>query len=118
MHKIHSEVDSNISKFYNGTTPWSPQIQTHQDRIDYWHSILQIKTGVLTSKNTIKKLSIKLGEYSRQYLSAVEALTKLKGAWKEYRAAKKIASALRKNFQEEHIPRKAVDQKVTLRPAI
>ena len=29
MHKIHSEVDSNISKFYNGTTPWSPQIQTH-----------------------------------------------------------------------------------------
>ena len=71
-------------KFHNGTTPWSPQIQTQQDRIDYWHSILQIKTGVLTSKNAIKRLSIKLGEYSCQYLSAAAALEKLKGAQKEY----------------------------------
>ena len=60
------------------------------------HSVLQIKTGVITSKNAIKKLSIKLGEYSGQYLSAPEALKKLKGTWKEYRAAKKTASALRK----------------------
>ena len=100
MHKIRSEVDSNMSKFYNGTTPWSPQIQTHQVRIDHWHSILQIKTGVLTTINTIKKLPTKLGEYSRQYLSAATALQKLKGARKEYRAAKKIAIALRKTFQE------------------
>ena len=79
MHKIRSEVDSNISKFYNGTTPWPPQIQTHRDRIDYWHSIIRIKTGVFTSKNAIKKLSIKLGEYSGQCLSAAEALKN----WKE-----------------------------------
>ena len=26
MHKIRSEVDIKMSKFYNGTTPWSPQI--------------------------------------------------------------------------------------------
>ena len=63
--------------------------------------------GVLTSKNTIKKLSIKLGKYSGQYLSAAEALQKLKDAWKEYRVAKKIASALRKTFQEELIARNA-----------
>ena len=31
MHQIRSEVDSKLSKFYNGSTPWSPQIQTHQD---------------------------------------------------------------------------------------
>ena len=60
--------------------------------------------------NVIKKLSIKLGKYSGQYLSAAEALENLKGAWKEYRATKKIASALRKTFQEELIARKAVDQ--------
>ena len=82
MRKIRSEVDSKMSKFYKGTTLWSLQIQTHRDWIDYWHSILQIKTGVLTTKNAIKKLSIKLGKYSRQYLSAAEALKKLRGAWK------------------------------------
>ena len=35
IHKIRSGVDSQLSKFYNGSTPWSPQIQTHRDRIDY-----------------------------------------------------------------------------------
>ena len=113
MHQIRSEVDSKLSKFYNGSTPWSPQIQTHRDRIDYWHSILWAKTGVLTSKNTIKRLSIKLGKYSGQFLNAAEALSKLKGAWKEYRAAKKIANALRLTYQEELMSKNAADQKVT-----
>ena len=67
---------------------------------------------VLSSKNAIKKLSIKLGEYSGQYLSAEVALQKLKGASKEYRAAKKVASELRRTFQEELMTRKAIDQKV------
>ena len=83
MHQIRSTVDSKLSKFYNSFTPWSPQIQTHCDRIDYWHSILRTKTGVLTSKNTIKRLSIKLSKYSGQYLNAAEALSKLKCAWKD-----------------------------------
>ena len=113
MHQIRSEVDAKLSKFYNGSTPWSPQIQTYWDRIDYWHAILRTKTGVLTSKNTIKRLSIKLGEYSGQYLNAAEALSKLKCAWKEYRAAKKIAQALRLTYQEEIMSRKAIDRKIT-----
>lgn len=85
-------------KFYNSTTPWSPQIQTNQDRIDYWHIILQIKTGVLTSKNAIKKLYIKLGKYYGQYINFTAALKKLKVAWNEFRAAKKIASDLGKTY--------------------
>ena len=113
MHKIRSKVDSMLSKFFNGSTPWSPQIQTHRDRIDYWHSILRAKTGVLTSKNSIKRLSIKLGEYSGQFLNAAEALAKLKCAWKEYRAAKKIANALRLTYQEDLMSKKAADRKVT-----
>ena len=51
MHQIRSEVVSKLSKIYNGSTPWSPQIQTHRDRIDYWHSILRAKTkeGIQTT---------------------------------------------------------------------
>ena len=29
MYRILSKVNTKMSKFYNGTTPWSPQIQTH-----------------------------------------------------------------------------------------
>ena len=29
LHQIRSEIDSRLSKFYNGSTPWSPQIQDH-----------------------------------------------------------------------------------------
>ena len=82
-------------------------IKVHCICIDYWHRVLRIKTGVLISKNTIKKLSIKLGEYSGNYLSALACLNKLKIAWKEYRAAKKVAWSLCDTFLEYKIARKA-----------
>ena len=88
-------------------------LHSYLGRIDYLHAILQTKTGVLTSKNKIKRLSIKLGEYSGHYLNIAETLKKLKGAWKEYRATKKLAHALRITFQEEIIARKSIDRKVT-----
>ena len=47
--------------------------------------------GILTSKQALKKLLIKIGEYSGQCLTTLAALDKLKIAWKEYRAAKKEA---------------------------
>ena len=40
-------------------------------------------------------------------------MKKLKDAWKEYRATKKIAHTLRLTFQEEIFARKAIDCKVT-----
>ena len=70
--------------------------------------------GVLTSKQAPTKLSIKIGEYSGQYLTTLAALDKLKIAWKEYRAAKKEAWELRKSFLEEKIARKAHDRDVSL----
>ena len=85
----------------------------HRDRIDYWHRILCIKTGVLTSKNAIKKLSIKLGEYSRNYLTALACLEKLKNAWKEYQGAKKEVASLRRASLEDEIARKARDKKMS-----
>ena len=69
--------------------------------------------GVLTSKNTIKKLSIKLVEYSGNYLTALACLEKFKIAWKEYRGTKKEAASLRKAFLEDKIARKAHDKKMT-----
>ena len=92
------EVDKSIGQFFTGQVPWSPALQVHRGRIDYWHRVLRIKTGVLTSKNAIKKLSIKLGEYSGHYLTSLACLNKLKIAWKDYRATKKVAWELRETF--------------------
>ena len=88
------EVDKSIGQFFTGQIPWSPTLQVHRDHIDYWHRILRVKTGVLTSKNAIKKLSIKLGEYSGHYLTSLVCLNKLKLAWKDYWAAKKVVGEL------------------------
>ena len=98
-----------------GSVPWSPTIQVHRDcdRIDYWHRILCIKTGVLTSMNAIKILSIKLDEYSGNYLTALVCLDKLKITWKEYQVAKREAASLRGAFLENQIARKAHDKKMS-----
>ena len=61
----------------------------------------------VTCKQALKKLSIKIDEYSGQYLTTLAALDKLKIAWKEYCAAKKEAWGLRKSFLEDKIARKA-----------
>ena len=69
--------------------------------------------GVLTSKQALKCLSIKIGEYFGQYLTTLAYLDQLKLAWKEYRAAKKEAWTLRKSFVEDKIARKAHNSNVT-----
>ena len=89
IEKIQLEVDKSLGHFFTGSVSWLPTLQVHRNCINYWHRVLRIKTGVLTSKNVIKKLSIKLGEYSGHYLTSLACLFKLKIAWKEYRAAKK-----------------------------
>ena len=113
IEKIQMEVDKSVGQFFTGSIPWSPTIQVHRDRIDYWHRVLRIKTGALTSKNAIKKLSIKIGEYSGHYLSSLACLDKLKLAWKEYRAAKKVAWSLRETFLLQKIVLKAEDRNRT-----
>ena len=72
-----------------------------------------MKMGVLISKQALKKLSIKIGEYSRQYLTTLACLDKFKLTWKEYRVAKKEACVFRKSFLEDKIARKAHDRNVT-----
>ena len=84
IKKIQLKVDKSLDQFFTGSIPWSPMLQVYPDCIDYWHQILCIKTRVLTSKNAIKKLSIKLEEYSSHYLTSLAYLDKLKIAWKEY----------------------------------
>lgn len=78
IHKIQMKVDKAMAQFYTGSVHWFPQIQIHYDCINYWHCIPRMKMGVLTSKNTIKKFSIKIGEYSGHYVPPSAALDKLK----------------------------------------
>lgn len=63
---------------------------------------------------TSKKLSIKIGEYSRYYVTSLVVLERLKIAWKEYQAAKKEVASLCKTLIEEKIAWKAQDCNVSL----
>lgn len=77
--------------------------------MDYWYYILRRKVEVFTSKNTIKKLPIKLEEYSDHTI--LTALEKLKTAWKEYtyKLTKKVVASLQKTFIIEKIAQKSHD---------
>ena len=33
--KIRKQIDKEMSKVYNGTIPWSPELQGYRDIIDY-----------------------------------------------------------------------------------
>ena len=46
IEKIQMEVYKSIGQFFTGEVPWLPALQVHRDCIDYWHLVLQIKTGV------------------------------------------------------------------------
>ena len=81
--KIRKQIDKEMSKFYNGTIPWSPELQGYRNTVDYWTRILRTKTNVATSKNIIKRLLLKLFLYAGYYLSAADALVSLKQAWKD-----------------------------------
>jgi hypothetical protein len=78
--KIRKAVDYKLLKFHAGAVPWSPAIQKYRDCEKYWHRVLRTKTDVLTSRTAIKRLSIKIGEYSGYNLSTAEAIVKLKEA--------------------------------------
>ena len=71
------------------------------------------KTGVLTSKNAIKRLSIKLDEYSGHYLTILACLDKLKIAWGKYCTAKKEAWSLCETFLQDKNSKEAYDRNVT-----
>ena len=78
IERIQLEVDKSLGRFFIGLVPWSSTLQVHCDCIDYWYHVLHIKIGALISKNIIKKLSIKLSEYSGHYLTSLLCLDKLK----------------------------------------
>ena len=113
IKNIQMEVDKSLVQFFTRKVPWSPTLQVHRDYINYWYWVLCIETRVFTSKNAIKKLSIKLGEYSVHYLTSLACLDKLKIAWNEYHAGKKEAWSLWQTFLEEKIARKPHDRNVT-----
>jgi hypothetical protein len=64
----------------------------------------------LTSRTAIKRLSIKIGEYSGCYLSTAEAIVKLKEAIRAYKAAKKEAFKMRVGFNDTLVEAVAKDE--------
>ena len=108
--RIRRAVDDKLLKFHAGAVPWSPPIQKHRDRVEYWHRVLRTKTDVLTSRTAIKRLSKKIGEYSGFYLSTSEAIVKLKESIRAYKEAKKEAYKLRVGFNETLIQAVAKDE--------
>jgi hypothetical protein len=76
--RIRKKVDNKLLKFHAGAILWLPAMPKYQDRVEYWHRILGIKTDELTIRTSIKRLSIKIGKYSGHYVSTAEAIVKLK----------------------------------------
>jgi hypothetical protein len=103
-------VGDKLLKFHAGAVLWSPAIQKYRDCVEYWHRVLRIKTDVLTSRTAIKRLSIKIGEYSGYYLSTAEAIVKLKEAIQAYKAAKKEAFKMRVGFNDTLVQAVAKDE--------
>jgi hypothetical protein len=90
-------VDDKLLKFHAGAVPWSPAIQKYRDCVEYWHQVLRTKTDVLTSRTAIKRLSIKIGEYSGYYLSTAEA----RGHSKTQRGNASLQSCEERGIQNE-----------------
>ena len=80
--KIRKEVDKKLSRFFNRAHPFSLVLQQARDRIELWTRTVCNKSNVATSLTKIKRLSIKLKEYSGHFISKSKAVKMLKKAKK------------------------------------
>ena len=76
--KIRKDVDRKLSKFFNRAHPWSPILQQARDRVELWTRTIYSKNRVATSSTIIKRLSIKLKDYSGPHTTKAQAVNKLK----------------------------------------
>ena len=106
---IQKDVNKSLCKFYQGSYSWSPFIQSYTDCVEYWQRIVCQKSCVSTSRNIIKRLAIKIGDYLGPFVTRKEAVEKLKIPYKEFKNAKSIAFEQRKEFIDEYIARRAKD---------
>ena len=70
--KIRKEVDKKLSRFFNRAHPFSLMLQQARDKVELWTRTVCKKSNIATSLTKIKRLSIKLKEYSGHYISKVQ----------------------------------------------
>ena len=82
------EIESSIHTRYVGRVPWSPQLQTYRDAIEFWKRIIKLRKGVKPSQTVLKDLAKRLRIYSGFYADLPSAQFQLKLAYRAYQAAK------------------------------
>ena len=112
--KIRKEVDKKLSRFFNRTHPFSPALQQARDRVELWTRTVCKKSNVATSLTKIKRLSIKLKEYSNNFISKSKAVKMLKNGKSARNKVEKEASKIRNIFVEELMKKRTKDCKVSV----
>jgi len=108
--RIQEKVGSKLRIFHTGPIPWSPRLQVFRDAIEYRDRYIRIQLGVLASRQAIKHLAKKIGEYAGIYSSLSVCINRLKLAHKAYKEAKKDATKWRTGFQETFVTAKAKER--------
>ena len=99
--KIRKKVDKKLSKYFNGAHPFSPKLQRARDRVELWTRHKYRKNNVMTSLKSIKRLSIRLKDYSGYYSSKQQIVNNLKKAKKSRNKIEKEAYKLRLQFRKD-----------------
>ena len=61
------EIEGKLHTRCVGQVPWSPQLQTYRDTINFWKRIIKLRKGVNTSQTVLKELAKRLRIYSGFY---------------------------------------------------
>jgi len=108
--RIRKKEGSKLRIFHTGPIPWSPRLQVFRDAIEYWNRCIRLQLGVMTSRQAIKRLAKKIGEYAGIYSSLAVCINQLKLAHKAYKEAKKDATKWRTCIQETFVTAKAKER--------
>ena len=97
---LRRDIDWRLRHIFAGKIPWSPRLQKFCDVISYWHRIICLRKGVLTSRKCLSRLASKLALFDGYSASLEEAISKLQEAYMSYRTAKQQAWSWRTDHQE------------------
>ena len=72
------EIESRLHTRYVDRVPWSLQLQTYWDAIEFWKRVIKLRKGVKTSQTLLKALAKSLCIYSGFYVDLPSAQLQLK----------------------------------------
>ena len=112
--KIRKDIEKKLSRFFNRAHPFPLILQQARDRVELWTRTVCNKSNVATSLTKIKRLSIKLKEYSGHFISKSKAVKMLKKAKRVRSKVENEASKIQNVFIEELMKKRAKDCKVSV----